>query len=170
MAIRNVVVSDLSGKPDADTVTFGLDGTWYQVDLTPEERKALQDALKAYLGVSRKAAAAAPKKRQVPETSAAEREEIRKWARKKRFVFKERGRIPKEVMKAYDEAHDIDRSKSSSGSGDSGVPDVPDTTPDKHEAVRKWAKKAGHQVKDRGPIPKALMKAYDEAHDIQGGK
>ncbi|MCJ0875670.1 Lsr2 family protein [Streptomyces sp. AP-93] len=111
MAIRSIVESDLSGKPDAATATFGLGDTWYEVDLTAEERKKLEEALKPYLKVSRKAGRAATKKRVVPETTPEERDKIREWAKKKGFDFADRGRIPKTVMKAYDEAHDIDRSK-----------------------------------------------------------
>ncbi|MER6520047.1 Lsr2 family protein [Streptomyces sp. NPDC001553] len=111
MAIRSIVESDLSGKPDAATATFGLGDTWYEVDLTAEERKKLEEALKPFLKVSRKAGKAAPKKRVVPETTPEERDTIRAWAKKEGYDFADRGRIPKAVMKAYDEAHDIDRSK-----------------------------------------------------------
>lgn len=112
MAIRSIVESDLSGKPDAATATFGLGDTWYEIDLTPEERKKLEEALKPYLKVGRKAGKAAPiKKRVVPETTPEEREKIREWAKEEGYDFAERGRIPKTVMKAYDEAHGIDRSK-----------------------------------------------------------
>lgn len=111
MAIRSIVESDLSGKPDAATATFGLGDTWYEVDLTAEEQKKLEETLKPYLKVSRKAGKAAPKKRVVPETTEEERIKIRAWGKENGYAFAERGRIPKHVMKAYDEAHDIDRSK-----------------------------------------------------------
>ncbi|MEV0443542.1 Lsr2 family protein [Streptomyces spectabilis] len=111
MAIRSIVESDLSGKPDAATVTFGLGDIWYEVDLTAEEQKGLEDALKSYLEVSRKAGKPAPKKRFVPETTTEERDKIREWAKKEGYEFAQFGRIPKKVMKAYDEAHGIDRSK-----------------------------------------------------------
>ncbi|MFC8125492.1 Lsr2 family protein [Streptomyces sp. NPDC057302] len=111
MAIEKVVVSDLSRKPDAATATFGLGDTWYEIDLTAEEQKKLEEALKPYLKVSRKAAKTTLKKRVVPETTPEERDKIREWAKNEGFDFADRGRIPKMVMKAYDEAHDIDRSK-----------------------------------------------------------
>ncbi|WP_030568505.1 histone-like nucleoid-structuring protein Lsr2 [Streptomyces aureocirculatus] len=111
MAIRSIIESDLSGKPDATTATFGLGDTWYEVDLTAEEQKKLEDALKPYLKVGRKAEKTASKKQVVPDTTAEERDRIREWARKEGYEFAERGRIPKKVMKAYDEAHNIDRSK-----------------------------------------------------------
>ncbi|NEA18981.1 histone-like nucleoid-structuring protein Lsr2 [Streptomyces halstedii] len=112
MAIRSIVESDLSGKPDAATATFGLGDTWYEVDLTPEERKKLEEALEPYLKVGRKARQAAPtKKRVVPKTTIEERDVIRAWAKKNGYELAERGRIPRKIMKAYDEAHGIDRSK-----------------------------------------------------------
>ncbi|MFE6939618.1 histone-like nucleoid-structuring protein Lsr2 [Streptomyces chartreusis] len=111
MVTRNVVDSDLSGKPDAATQTFGFGDTWYEIDLTAEEQKKLEAALKPYLKAGRKAGQSAPKKRVVPETTAEERDKIREWAKKEGYEFAERGRIPKNVMKAYDEAHGIDRSK-----------------------------------------------------------
>ncbi|MFG2684148.1 Lsr2 family protein [Streptomyces sp. NPDC048392] len=111
MAIRSIVESDLSGKPDAATATFGLGDTWYEIDLTAEEQKKLEEALKPYLKVGRKAGRSASKKRAVPETTAEERDKIREWAKKEGYELAERGRIPKTVQKAYDEAHDIDRSK-----------------------------------------------------------
>ncbi|NUQ96156.1 MAG: Lsr2 family protein [Streptomyces sp.] len=112
MAIRSIVESDLSGKPDAATATFGFGDTWYEIDLTAEEQKKLEEALKPYLKAGRKAGkTTSVKKRVVPETTAEEREQIREWAKKKGLEFAERGRIPKHIQKAYDEAHGIDRSK-----------------------------------------------------------
>lgn len=90
---------------------FGLGDTWYEIDLTPDEQKKLEEALKPYLKAGRKAGKPAPKKRVVPETTAEERDKIREWAKREGYEFAERGRIPKNVMKAYDEAHDIDRSE-----------------------------------------------------------
>lgn len=93
-------------------MTFGLGDTWYEVDLTPEEQKGLEDALESYLKVSRKAAVSpAAKKRLVPETTAEERDRIRAWGKENGYEFAERGRIPKTLQKAYDEAHGIDGRK-----------------------------------------------------------
>ncbi|MFJ1954437.1 Lsr2 family protein [Streptomyces microflavus] len=111
MVLRSIVESDISGKPDAATATFGLGDTWYEIDLTPEERKKLEEALKPYLKAGRKAGKAASETKAVPETTPEERDEIRAWGKKNGYEFAERGRIPKKIMKAYDEAHGIDRSK-----------------------------------------------------------
>lgn len=111
MVTRSVIQSDISGEPNAATVMFGLAETWYEIDLTDEERKKLEQTLKAYVAKGRKASAVArvEKKRMVPETTSEERETIRAWARENGFEFADRGRIPKNVQKAYDEVHNIKR-------------------------------------------------------------
>lgn len=112
MAEKRIIESDLSGRQDAERVTFGLGDTWYEIDLTADEQKDLEAALKSYLDAGRKAIQEPPQRRKmVPTTSPEEREKIREWGRENGFEFAEYGRIPKEVMAAYDAAHKITRTK-----------------------------------------------------------
>lgn len=112
MAKREVVESDISGKPEAATVTFGLEGEWYEIDLTDDERKQLETKLKSYLTKGRKAAPKQPeKKRTVPAMTPEEREEVRAWGRENGFDPPAFGRIPKQLQAAYDKAHKINRAK-----------------------------------------------------------
>ncbi|MFD7661330.1 Lsr2 family protein, partial [Streptomyces sp. NPDC059788] len=155
MAIEKVVVSDLSRKPDAATVAFGLGGMWYEVDLSPDEQQELEEKLEPYMKVGREAGPTLIKKRVVPDTTVEEREEIREWAREQGYEVNERGRIPKKTMKAYDEAHGIDRS----------MPEVapspkvaPETTVEEREEIREWAREQGYEVNERGRIPKKVKK------------
>lgn len=109
MAIKTVIESDLSGKTDATTVTFGLGDVWYEIDLTEEERKKLEQSLKTYVNKGRKASPRSAARRVVPETTPEEREAIRAWGREHDFEFAEYGRIPKKLLQAYDKAHGIER-------------------------------------------------------------
>jgi hypothetical protein len=111
MAIREVIESDLSGKTGAATVTFGLKDTWFEIDLTDEERKELESTLERYAARGRRAGRKGEKKGIVRETTAEEREAIRAWARENGFETPNFGRIPKAVQKAYDEAHSNGRSR-----------------------------------------------------------
>ncbi|MUU73430.1 Lsr2 family protein [Pseudarthrobacter sp. GA104] len=111
MAMRKVIESDISGKAGAATVTFGLKDTWFEIDLTDEEREELEKTLERYATKGRKATGKGEKKRLVPETTPEEREQIREWGRQNNFEVPPYGRIPKKVQKAYDEAHNIERSK-----------------------------------------------------------
>lgn len=108
MAIRSIVESDLSGKSNAATFSFGVGDTWYEVDLTDEERKKLEESLKTYVKAGRKATEKKNAKKVVPETSVEEREQIREWATEQGYEFAPYGRIPKKIMAAYFEAHGID--------------------------------------------------------------
>lgn len=46
-------VDDLDGCRDAETVTFSLDGIFYDVDLTAENREHLRAALAPYVSAGR---------------------------------------------------------------------------------------------------------------------
>ncbi|WP_258234008.1 histone-like nucleoid-structuring protein Lsr2 [Brevibacterium oceani] len=104
MAIEKIIKSDISGEMDAATVTFGLGGTWYEIDLTDEEQKELQKRFTDYLKAGRKAQAK-PSNRFVPDTTPEEREEIRAWAKENGYELADYGKIPNKIYKAYQEAH-----------------------------------------------------------------
>lgn len=54
MAKKVVIVDDLDGKSEADeTVVYGIDGEFFEVDLSAENASALRDLLRPYLDVSR---------------------------------------------------------------------------------------------------------------------
>lgn len=112
MAEKKVIESDLSGRQDAARFTFGMGETWYEIDLTDDERRELEAKLEAYVEAGRKAQPKpVEKKKMVPDTTEAERTEIRKWGAAHGFDFRTRGRIPKELQAAYDKAHNITRTK-----------------------------------------------------------
>ncbi|WP_394941176.1 histone-like nucleoid-structuring protein Lsr2 [Psychromicrobium sp. YIM B11713] len=110
MATKKVIESDLSGRRDAERVTFGFGDKWYEVDLTDDERQALEAALESYVAVSRETI---PEPRQprktVPTMTPAERVAIRAWGLENGFHFSPYGRIPNELQAAYDKAHGITR-------------------------------------------------------------
>ncbi|QNE18117.1 Lsr2 family protein [Kribbella qitaiheensis] len=159
MAKREVLESDISGELGAVTFTFGVEGTWYEIDLTDDEKKQLETQLRSYVERGRETA---ERKRTlakplVPETTVEERAQVREWGRKNGFQFAAAGRIPKDLQTAYDKAHKIQRDDAAS-SQDSVDP------AEERAKVRVWARKKGLQVSDTGRIPKAVQAAYDEAH------
>lgn len=106
MAIKKIIESDISGKAGATTVSFGLKDTWYEIDLTTDEAKELEQALADYLSKSRKASRREASPRFVPETTPQERAEIRRWAWANGYEdLSERGQIPTAIYHAYQQAH-----------------------------------------------------------------
>jgi hypothetical protein len=100
------LVDDLSGSQADETVTFGLDGKVYEIDLSSVNAGKLRDALANYVGAARKAGrtshgngAAAPVR--VAPVDREQNQAIREWARKRGMKVSDRGRIPSDVTEAY---------------------------------------------------------------------
>lgn len=110
MAQRVVVTlsDDIDGGAAAETVTFALDGKSYEIDLNPSNAKKLRKALAPYMAAGRKQTNAS-KHGKVPvsyrHTSLAPAPAaVRAWARSHRMEVPARGRIPKRVYEAFQEA------------------------------------------------------------------
>jgi hypothetical protein len=108
MATRTIVelISDLSHSEADETVTFGLDGIEYEIDLTNEEAAALREAFSKYLEAgTRKAGRKQPGKRGIGKPkSGSSPAEIRDWAKANGYDVPHRGRIPAEVRDAFSAA------------------------------------------------------------------
>ena len=52
--VNIVLVDDIDGSDAIETVSFGLDGTSYEIDLNDKNAAALRDALAGYVGHARK--------------------------------------------------------------------------------------------------------------------
>lgn len=98
-------ISDLSQKPDADTVSFGLDGTEYVIDLTEREREQLRKALGRYIAAGRRARSKTEKRTRRFGVVGPEPAVIREWARREGHTVPAKGRIPEVVREAYAASH-----------------------------------------------------------------
>lgn len=100
--VEITLVDDFDGTPGASTVAFSYEGTDYEIDLGDERRAQLEEALAEYIGKARKVSR---RKRRVSAASAAPAgvspTEIRRWAKEQGIEVSSRGRIPKEVIEAY---------------------------------------------------------------------
>jgi hypothetical protein len=106
MGIRKVIESDISGKLDADTVAFGIEDTWWEIDLTQQEREELEEHLRRYMDKGRRIGHKRPSRRKnYPNLSADEREEIRSWGEENGYDPALYGALATSLLKAYYEAH-----------------------------------------------------------------
>lgn len=106
------LVDDIDGSTADTTVEFALDGTSYTIDLSTENAAKLRDSLASYVANAKRTGG---RKRSVGKAatssatpSAADRERnqaIREWARQQSMQVSDRGRIPAEIVEAYDKAH-----------------------------------------------------------------
>lgn len=96
---------DLDGGDATETVSFGLDGKTYEIDLNDKNAAALRNALAGYVAGARRSGGrttTAAKRRTQVGTSA---REIRDWARSNGHKVPDRGRIPADVRDAFESAH-----------------------------------------------------------------
>jgi hypothetical protein len=102
-----LLVDDIDGTEAEETVTFGLDGTTYEIDLNAKNAQALRDAMAEYVGYARKVTSArrsGTARKSAPAGGGTSAAEIREWARSNGFEVPERGRIPGNVRDAFDAA------------------------------------------------------------------
>ena len=107
--VNIVLVDDIDGSEATETVSFGLDGTSYEIDLNDGNAAALRAALATYVGHGRKVGSG-PRRGGGRRTTAAasggpSAKEIRDWARANGHDVPDRGRVSAEVREAYDKAH-----------------------------------------------------------------
>lgn len=98
-------VDDLDGKRADETVTFSLDGSSYEIDLSSGNATRLRDALAEFVAAARRRRAPGPGDRTVPAPAAtsvrARNQDIRRWARAQGRLISDRGRLPADLIAAY---------------------------------------------------------------------
>ena len=108
--VNIVLVDDLDGSEASESVSFGLDGTSYEIDLNDQNAARLRDALAEFVGHARKVGSASRRgggRRSGGGAAAGgpSAREIRDWARENGYDVPDRGRVSAEVREAYDAAH-----------------------------------------------------------------
>jgi hypothetical protein len=146
MARKETVVTldDLSGASGAKLKKFGLDGVSYEIDLTDDNARQLDEALAEYVSAARKAidtpaTRSAARKADAAEL-AANREQnrrIKQWARENGYPVSDRGRIPVNVLAAWKDANEGSSSSTSSSTSSTasqnGSTDGSTNQPPQHE-------------------------------------
>jgi hypothetical protein len=113
------LIDDLDGNEAAETVSFALDGAQYEIDLSEDNAAALRDALATYIAHARRAgrngvrnangnSSAGTPNRRGRSSARADREQtaqIREWARSNGYKIGEKGRIPADILSAWESAH-----------------------------------------------------------------
>lgn len=106
--VNIVLVDDLDGTEATETVSFGLDGTTYEIDLNDANAASLREALSGYVGHARKVTGGGRRTRRSSSgssSSSSNTKDVREWAKAQGMEVSERGRISADVQQAYDAAH-----------------------------------------------------------------
>ena len=102
------LTDDTNGKPADETVTFGLDGREYEIDLTSKNAAALRKAFDVYVKSGRRIGGRRPRNtggsNSSPSRGAVDTKVVRQWAGQNGYQLSSRGRIPANVVEAYQAA------------------------------------------------------------------
>jgi len=105
MATRQITVDDIDGTlDDVQPVQFMINGTTYSLDLGPDQRKLVVEALEPfieYAQVSKTGRGNATTSRKPASHSSEDVAALRVWARSQGFEIGDRGRIPQVIREAY---------------------------------------------------------------------
>ena len=103
------LVDDLTGDTIEDgkgrTITFGFDGSNYEIDLTDDNADALREAFSDYVAAARKVSGRSSRISAPKRGNSDELAKIREWANANGHEVSSRGRISQAVRDAYDAAH-----------------------------------------------------------------
>lgn len=102
-----VMTDDIDGSPDAGTVTFGLDGVSYEIDLAQPNMTRLADVFAPFIAAGRRVTLRRPAatSRGGKSARSTDRAAVRAWARQAGMTVSERGRISAEVIRQYEASH-----------------------------------------------------------------
>lgn len=103
--VHVVLEDDLDGASADETITFGLDGVTYEIDLSTRNAAKLRDSFAPYVGVARRAQTRQTRRPGRQGTAGPKASDVREWARANGYQVSERGRVSAEVRSAYDAAH-----------------------------------------------------------------
>lgn len=103
------LIDDLDGGEAAETVSFGLDGATYEIDLGKKNAGAFRKALDRYVKAARRSptSSRSSRRKSAPSGPAprAKRDydisQLREWAGANDVAVPARGRIPQAVVEQY---------------------------------------------------------------------
>lgn len=162
--IVQLIEDDIDGTGDAQTITFALEGTAYEIDLNEQHAAELRQALDPWVTNARRASTPRGRRPSTAPTNVrpasplkgrttllAEKgltaTEVRTWAQENGVQVNDRGRIPDALIEQY-EAAQADTSVS---------PEAPEPMPEPKAAVKR-ATARKRAPRKRAPAKKAAVK------------
>jgi hypothetical protein len=102
------LTDDLDGSKADRTITFAVDGTSYEIDLSKRNAAALEKALRPYVEAARKVKTTRGRRGARRLTTSGRRtdlSDVREWARANGHQVSDRGRLPVSIIDEYDALH-----------------------------------------------------------------
>lgn len=156
MAVIMRVVDDFDGTTEAPyTIRFGIDGKLYDIDVSEENDKRIRTFFDELIAVARvaKPGTKAPKRSRRDEPDDDDQAELEP-ADEKPATTQTPEPEPQQRAEPQLELEQSDLFDEHGGIVDKEL----------RAAIREWAKKHGHDIGDRGRIPRNIVEEYMAAH------
>jgi hypothetical protein len=102
-------VDDLDGSDASGPIDFSLDGKSYTIDLSDGNISKLREVLAPFVAVARRgggsarrSGASSPVRPRGSSRNRDEAQAMRSWLRENGYTVKDRGRVPRELIAAYE--------------------------------------------------------------------
>ena len=97
------LTDDIDGSRAAETVSFGLDGRVYEIDLSKKNAASLRKVLGEFTTSARRVRAGAKSTKATRHSapSAVDAKAVREWAQAQGISVSARGRVPSDVVEKY---------------------------------------------------------------------
>jgi hypothetical protein len=113
MAQRTIVqlIDDLDQGAADETVSFALDGMNYEIDLSAKNAAKMRDTFAHYVAGARRVGrggarpGGSARRGRAPRSDREQTQAIREWGRKNGWKVGAKGRIPADLLEAYNTAH-----------------------------------------------------------------
>ena len=104
--MRLVLTDDFDGSEAAETVRFSLDQATYELELSTENADKLRETFAPFIAKARRVANPGGRGRRAGSNAGPKRDtaKIREWAQANGYQLGDRGRIPLEIVEAYEAA------------------------------------------------------------------
>ncbi len=96
-----VLIDDVDGGEANETVTFGLDGVTYEIDVSATHAAQLRDSLAGWVASGRRVGGRSKTGTRKATGSGEDTSAIRNWAKENGHQVSERGRISANIREAY---------------------------------------------------------------------
>ena len=93
--VQVLLVDDVDGSEASESVTFGFDGTNYELDLSQTNAKKLRDELGPWIKAARKTGGTRPPSK---SNSNVDLKAVRAWAASNKIEMSNRGRVPASII------------------------------------------------------------------------
>jgi len=103
--VQIILEDDYDGGTADETVSFALDGTEYEIDLSAKNAASLRDAISPWVGHARKTGGRRKRGTTAKSPASSSTSDIRAWALAHGHEVSSRGRVSAEVREAYEKAH-----------------------------------------------------------------